>query len=417
MNTNFNIGFIATRLQGLDGVSLETAKWTEVLQELGYQCFFFAGVIDRPSDVSFHVPEAFFNTEENQKLNESIYGTFIRSSEITDMLHFRKKFLKEKLYEFIHRFNIQLIIAENVLAIPLHIPLAMALTEVIAETGIFTIGHHHDMYWERSRFLVNAIQDILQASFPPDLPSVKHVVINSMIQKDLAARRGLSSTIIYNVVNFDIPPTPPDEFSGHVREDLGFSKDDILILQPTRVISRKGIEQTLQLMRQIDIPRTHLLITHSSGDEGNDYYNWLMETAEEEKINIHFLSNHLYDHRQYDENGNRLYTLWDIYPHSDLITYPSLYEGFGNAFLEAIYFKKPILVNRYVVYIVDIEPKGFKVVSIDGYLTHKAVNEIQFLLTNKNAYTEMVEHNFNTGKRYFSYTHLRKRLNSILSNV
>ena len=54
-----------------------------------------------------------------------------------------------------------------------------------------------------------------------------------------------------------------------------------------------------------------------------------------------------------------------------MVTYPSLYEGFGNAFLEAVYFHKPILVNRYSVYIVDIEPKGFEVVAMDGFLTRR----------------------------------------------
>ena len=36
-----NIGFISTRLQGTDGVSLETAKWSTVLERMGYTCYFF----------------------------------------------------------------------------------------------------------------------------------------------------------------------------------------------------------------------------------------------------------------------------------------------------------------------------------------------------------------------------------------
>ena len=62
-----------------------------------------------------------------------------------------------------------------------------------------------------------------------------------------------------------------------------------------------------------------------------------------------------------------MYSLWEIYPHVDFVTNPSLYEGFGNAFLEAVYLKKPILVNRYTVYIVDIETKGFDVIEMDGF--------------------------------------------------
>ena len=52
----------------------------------------------------------------------------------------------------------------------------------------------------------------------------------------------------------------------------------------------------------------------------------------------------------------------DVYRHADLVTYPSLYEGFGNAFLEAVYFRKPIVVKRYSIFITDIEPKGFQII-------------------------------------------------------
>ena len=37
-------------------------------------------------------------------------------------------------------------------------------------------------------------------------------------------------------------------------------------------------------------------------------------------------------------------------PHADLVTYPSTFEGFGNAFLEAIYYCRPIVVNTYSIY-------------------------------------------------------------------
>ena len=45
--------------------------------------------------------------------------------------------------------RIDLIVPENALSIPMHVPLGMAITELIAETGIPTIAHHHDFYWER----------------------------------------------------------------------------------------------------------------------------------------------------------------------------------------------------------------------------------------------------------------------------
>ncbi len=412
-----NIGFISTRFAGLDGVSLEASKWAEVLtKSFKHNCFWFAGELDKNPEISMKVPEAFFQHPANLELNKKIFGTQVRTREITNEIYEKKEFLKDKIYEFIDKFKIDMLIPENALSIPMHIPLGVAITEVIAETGIPTIGHHHDFAWERPRFLLNSIQDILQMAFPPELPSIRHVVINSVAQRELAAKREISSTVIYNVLDFDKPPDYFDDFNRDFREQFGFKKDDILILQPTRVVSRKGIEQALYLTEKLNLPNLHFLISHSTGDEGNEYYEWIKETAKEHRVRISFLSNRLHDTRKYTANGKKLYSLWDVYPHVDLITYPSLYEGFGNAFLEAIYFKKPLLVNRYSVYIVDLEPKGFDVIAIDGFLTQKAVEQVKVVMLNEDRRREMVEKNFQIGKKHFSYQVLKRKLHAIFTN-
>ena len=89
-----------------------------------------------------------------------------------------------------------MLIPQNILAIPMHVPLGLAMTEVIAETGLPTIAHHHDFAWERERFVVNAVNDYLHAAFPPSLPHMEHVVINSMAQKELARRSAFPSVVI-----------------------------------------------------------------------------------------------------------------------------------------------------------------------------------------------------------------------------
>jgi len=40
----------------------------------------------------------------------------------------------------------------------------------------------------------------------------------------------------------------------------------------------------------------------------------------------------------------------DVYQNADLVTFPSRYEGFGNALLESVYAKKPLWVCPYPVY-------------------------------------------------------------------
>ncbi len=295
-------------------------------------------------------------------------------------------------------------------------PLGTAPTEVTAETELPAIGHHHDFWWERPRFLLNGIPDLIQACFPPDLPSMRHAVINSMIQRELAARRGLSSTVIYNAVDFDAVREPFNELNRDFRRDLAFRDDDILILQPTRVISRKGIEQALYLVKRLELPKVHFLVSHSAEDEGQEYAEWIMDTAQQEGVSIHFLFNRLHETARHDAEGKRLYSLWDVYPHADPVTYPSLYEGFGNAFLEAVYFRKPLLVNRYSVYIVDIEPNGFDVVTIDGFLTRQAVEEVRHVLLDPERRRQMVETNFRIARRFFSFPVLRRRLSTMLGS-
>ncbi|MEW5813906.1 MAG: glycosyltransferase family 4 protein [Spirochaetota bacterium] len=415
-NRSLNIGFISTRFRGLDGVSLEAEKWASVLREFKHHCFWFAGELDRDPQASLLIPEAFFGHPSALELNRTLFGTQKRNRQMTEALHRQKDFLKDKLYEFIHKFRIDLIIPENALSIPMHLPLGMAITELIAETGIPTIAHHHDFYWERPRFLMNACQDILNMAFPPDLPSIKHVVINSMARAELAARRSIAASLIFNVMDFEKKPSKMSGSDRQFRKDLGFKPDDILILQPTRVVYRKGIEQAIYLVQLLNMPKVRLIVSHSLGDEGPAYTEWVKEWGKRQGVPLHFIYNRLHEENRFSATGEKLYSLWDVYPHMDLITYPSIYEGFGNAFLEAVYFKKPILMNRYSVFIVDIEPKGFDVVAIDGYLTDTAVRQVTDVLMNSNRRKEMVDRNFELARKYFSFQILRKELANLISS-
>ncbi|MDM8539314.1 glycosyltransferase family 1 protein, partial [Desulfobacterales bacterium HSG17] len=95
----------------------------------------------------------------------------------------------------------------------------------------------------------------------------------------------------------------------------------------------------------------------------------------------------------------------------------SLYEGYGNAFVEAIYFKKPIVINRYAIFVADIEPKGFDVVSFDNYITQEKVNRIRDLLADGEQIAKMLETNYMLGWRYLSYEMLEEKLEQMLINI
>ena len=109
-------------------------------------------------------------------------------------------------------------------------------------------------------------------------------------------------------------------------------------------------------------------------------------------------------------DGRKVYSLQDVYPHADLVTYPSIIEGFGNAFLEAVYFRKPIMVNNYSIYSHDIKPLGFEVVEMDDFISRGTIAETRELLADPDRIRRMVDHNFELAKRYFSYTVLETKL-------
>ncbi len=411
-----NIGFISTRLQGTDGVTLETAKWVKVLEDLGYHCYFFAGLSDWDPEKTMTVPEAFFDHPEIKSIQNECFGKTTRSSRLTGRIHHFRMILKEKLYQFLDAFEINCIIPENSITIPMNIPFGLAITEIIAETGIPVIAHHHDFSWERQRFLVNSVPDFLTMAFPPVLPSIRHVVINHPADSELSFRTGISATIIPNILDFSSPPPVIDDYNKDVRKDLGISDDEILILQPTRIVARKGIEHSIELVSRMKNPKVKLVITHASGDEGYEYERRVREFARLMDVPLIINPRLFGEERGRDEKGNKVYTLWDVYPHADFVTYPSIYEGFGNAFLEAVYFKKPILVNRYSIYETDIEPRGFDVITMNGYITKEVVDKVQYFLENKTLTEKMVENNFKIGNKFFSFQVLTNKLKSILAD-
>jgi len=411
-----NIGFVSTRFAGTDGVTLEASKWADVFEKNGYSCFWFAGELDRHSDKSFLVSEAHFRHEQNQWVNAQVIGKKGRKPPVTQAIHDLRSLLKTSLHEFIKTFSIDLLITENVLTIPMHVPLGLALTETIAETEIPTISHNHDFYWERVRFAVNAVSDYIRMAFPPNLPNIKHVVINSEAQEQLALRTGISSTIIPNVLDFENPPALDVEGARIFRESIHLEPDDRMILQPTRIIQRKGIEHAIELVKELRDSRNKLVISHEAGDEGFEYVEWLKEYACEHGVCLRLITTKIADPWGNNGNGQAKYSLWDVYPFADFITYPSQYEGFGNAFLEAIYFKKPILVNRYATFVRDIEPQGFDLAVMDGFLSRKTVKSVIDILESPERRGKMVNYNYEVATRHYSYSVLRTQLSAILNH-
>ncbi|HAY81335.1 MAG TPA: glycosyl transferase family 1 [Planctomycetaceae bacterium] len=410
------IGFIGTRFAGTDGVSLESAKWAEVLWDHRHVSYWYAGKLDRSPDISMFVPHAHFAHPDIMWINEQVFGKHARQPDVTQRIYALADYLKGTIYDFVRKFEIDILIAQNALTIPMNIPLGVALTQFVAETAFPTIAHHHDFYWERDRFSVNAVGDILSMAFPPALPSIQHVTINSFAQEDLSHRCGQSSILVPNVIKFEEEPPGPDDYVKDFRKDINIADDDILFLQPTRVVPRKGIEHAISLVAALKNDKCKLVVSHESGDEGDEYMHALAEIAEHQGVDLRFVGHRVSDYREDDPEGGKKYTLADAYSQADFITYPSIYEGFGNALLEAFYYRKPVLVNRYSIFIADIEPREFQVITMNGYLTRDVVAHVQKTIRDEQYRQEMVEKNYELAKAFFSYTVLRRKLRALITN-
>ncbi len=440
MTPSRRIGFISTRFAGTDGVSLEAEKWATVLERMGHTCFYFSGECDRPEERCYLVREAFYrhpsidainqavyagtwghlhetvNTHpEIEELHQDFFSVFIRPASLTRKVQELKDYLKEHLYRFCRQFDLEALIVENALTIPINLPLGLAITEFIAETGFPVIAHHHDFHWERQRFMNNSVQDYLAAAFPPNLPAIRHVVLNSVQAQQVASRIGTAAMVIPNVMDFDSPPPPLDDYALTARADLGLAADQFLILQPTRIIQRKGIEHAIELTRRLGLP-AELVISHAAGDEGTQYEKRVREFANLLDVTVNFESDIVGAARGTTADGRKIYTLADVYPQADLVTYPSSIEGFGNAFLEAIYYKRPLVVNNYSIYEADIKPKGFQVIEFDGFISEKTLEDTRHVLTHPEETRHLCELNYQLARRYFSYSVLERRLGLLLAD-
>ena len=228
-------------------------------------------------------------------------------------------------------------------------------------------------------------------------------------------RRGIDSYIVPNVFDFQTPAPGIDDFNRDFRRQVGLADDEFLILSPVRIIPRKGLELGVEILaRMPDLPCRYLL-SHSE-DLDQDYLAKIRGQADAAGVKLLFLGERLGNRRDIQPAG-KTYLLWDVYPHADFIFYPSLYEGFGNALLEAIYFRKPVLINRYPVYNADIKPLDFDFVEIDGQINDEAVEQIGELLGQPNQCRAVGNHNYCLAQGHFSYEALQTKLDELFRRV
>ncbi len=438
----YNIGIFHYIANFTDGVSLEMNKWKRVFEEMGHTVYLCAGKFGSADEIV--IEEMYHHRPDAHLLNAN---TFKALREYPDEAAYRSALyrlagmIEEKMRVFVKEKQIDFLVPQNVWSVAANPAVAIALTNIMREFQIPALAHNHDFYFERTGgFALTSGTAVELADFylPPRDPLARHVVINSLGQRQLLARKGIPSTVVPNIFDFDAPAWVSDDYNRDFRERIGLRENDVFVLQATRIVTRKGIELAVDFVHALNAPERRALLKarglhdgraftddsrivlvlagYALDDVTGRYAGLLARKAEQMGVEALFIED-IVGERRATQDGEKIYALWDTYVYADFVTYPSLWEGWGNQLLEAIRAKLPIMLFEYPVYEADLKDRGLRTVSLGSEIAGRdehglvtiaseiiasAADQAVELLTNAGLRQKTVEHNFKVGKKHFS---------------
>src|SRR5437588_4627837 len=159
------IGLVSTRLAGVDGVSFEVAKWELVLNRLGHEARLCAGELAPERLDQRLIPEMHFTYPPAQAASVAAFNATADPDQVRTEVERLAAELMSKIGSWLDDDAIELLIVENAWAIPMQIPLGVALARLVGKRGLPAIGHHHDYFWERERFATCIVPELLDEAF------------------------------------------------------------------------------------------------------------------------------------------------------------------------------------------------------------------------------------------------------------
>lgn len=442
------------RVGDTDGVSLEMEKWKSILEKLGHEVVLLAG--NSWNSDTLVIEELNYRNPYNYKI---VYNSFENLADyrdeqsLMDDIFSLAAIIEDKLIYLIDKESIDLLIVNNIFSIGWGLSAAIAFNNAIKKTKIPAISHHHVFYWEREKYsfpTCSSVKEIMDKYFPPKDKNIYHIVLNKIAQKELLERRGILADIVPNVFDFNAKPWTIDQYNYDFRESIGIKKDEILVLQTTRVQEIKAIELGMDVIYEMQKEKNlnkivqkglyngtklskHPKIIYVLAGEPEtsfDYIYFLKQKAKKLGIDLRFVNDVIGSMRNII-NDKKIYSLWDAYVHADLIMYPSILEGWGSQLLEAVFARKPTIIYEYPVYLSDIKDKNFSFISlgcthtigknndviVEKNIIKNVAQEAIEILTDSKLYRNVTEHNMHIGKRYYSLESLEDYLQEILKKA
>lgn len=433
------VAFIHYLVGERDGVSLEIEKRAKVFLDLGWQVSYISGYDGLNRAETYIIPDFNIKNDWNlQFLNQSFENSEV--GEITVYRVFNEKVdeIFSKLDEALGSLKPDLIYVHNVFAHGYNLAATSALLKALDKYKIPTVSVNHDFWFERDKFLNPKyffVQEILD-SLPPDREYIlKHQVINSIAEKELSKRRNIKAERIADYFNFDIVQVEKDSYNSDLKSVLGIAENDLVVLQATRVTGRKGIENAIkfvaELQKQFTEKKVHLLLPNFIEADCEEYASKLQKLAATLNVNAIWASQLFMPERRLTAEGRKIYSFWDAYLITDLVTYPSFLEGFGNQLLEAIYFHKLPIVFEYPVFREDIKKEGYEYVSLGSTVTAeedglkfvsdsviaKAVSKSLEFMDDVNRLSALTRKNFEIARTNHNHDRLQNDIKEIIQKI
>lgn len=379
--TKPRIAFYLSRIGGGDGVSLEAMHWIHIYKRSGYDVSILCGQKEQSSEleklgVSIKILDN-ASPDPKSPANQEIFNRLFnkRDETVLDEIIFpQAESIQKQLRDYIKKWNIDILHSENFSLPWYHLPMGLALADVVNDVKIPHVHRSHDFPFDRIAYHWQDMTPRIKAAvLKPFIraASTSHICINSR-DRDKYFPEGGDVTRIPNAIDINDPrmkPLSPERKA--LLKDIVLGKDhkeDFAGICPVRPVGRKRLDVAIQFMKQLQTEGMPLsmVITHDKKDASLKELEALQKAAP--PVNLVYGYDQV---AEYNAKSKEPFDIWDQYKIADFALYFSDFEGYGNALLEVLAMGLPTLVNEYEIYKLDIgydryhNLDGFKLDSID----------------------------------------------------